>query len=103
MADDARAGDPAARAAFDRGGTAIGIAVASVVQALDLSVVVVGGGLAGAWDLLEGPLSTAYDRHAGLAFARAVPVVPTGLGPGAGLVGAAALVLRGEAYWHGDG
>jgi glucokinase len=64
-------------------------------------VVVVGGGLAGAWDLLEAPLTAAYDRHAGLAFARAVPVVPTALGPGAGLVGAAALVLRGDVYWHG--
>jgi hypothetical protein len=27
--------------------------------------------------------------------------VPTALGPGAGLVGAAALVLRGDVYWHG--
>lgn len=103
MADDARAGDPAARSAFDRGGRAIGIAVASVVQSLDVSVVVVGGGLAGAWDLLDGPLSAAYHRHAGLAFARAVPVVRSGLGPSAGLVGAAALVIRGDVYWHGDG
>jgi glucokinase len=103
MADDARRGDPLARAAFDRGGTALGVAIASVVQALDLSVVVVGGGLAGAWDLLEPALSAAYDRHAGLAFARPVPVVPIGLGRDTGLVGAAALVLRGDVYWHGDG
>ena len=103
LADDARSGDAVARAAFDRGGTALGVAIASVVQALDLSVVVVGGGLAGAWDLLDGPMSVAYDRHAGLPYARDVPVVPTALGPGAGLVGAAALVLRGDVYWHGDG
>ncbi len=103
MAADARRGDPAARAAFERGGTAPGVAIASVVQSLDVSVVVVGGGLAGAWDLLDAPLSAAYDRHAGLPFARAVAVVPSGLGPGAGLVGAAALVLRGDVYWHGDG
>jgi glucokinase len=103
MADDARRGDRVAGAAFDRGGEALGVAIASVVQALDLSVVVVGGGLAGAWDLLERPLSAAYDRHAGLPYTRAVRVVPTALGPGAGLVGAAALVLRGDVYWHGDG
>jgi glucokinase len=103
LADDARSGDAVARAAFDRGGTALGVAIASVVQALDLSVVVVGGGLAGAWDLLDGPMSVAYYRHAGLPYARDVPVVPTALGPGAGLVGAAALVLRGDVYWHGDG
>lgn len=101
LAHHARRGDPVARAAFDRAGTALGVAIASVVHTCDLEVVVVGGGVAAAWDLLEPPLAAGYTAHAGLAFARDVPVVPAALGPAAGLVGAAALVVRGDVYWHG--
>lgn len=101
LATDARRGDRVARAAFDRAGSALGVGIASVVQTCDLEVVVLGGGVASAWDLLEPPLLAAYRRHAGLAFAREVPVVPAALGATAGLVGAAALVVRGDVYWHG--
>ncbi len=101
LADDARSGDPAAAAAFDRAGRALGIAIASAVQAMDLERVVIGGGLSGAWDVLSGPLLRTYRRHAGLPFARPVTIVPAELGRAAGLVGAAALVVRGDAYWNG--
>ena len=101
LAADARQGHPVAVAAFDRCGAALGVAIASVVHTCDLDVVVVGGGISGAWDLVQPPLEAALRRHAGLPFARQVPVVPAALGAAAFLVGAAALVLRGEDYWGG--
>ena len=57
VADLARAGDPQALAAFD--GAARSLAKACLISAglLDLSIVVVGGGVTRAWDLLAGPLS----------------------------------------------
>ena len=101
MALDARAGDPVAGRAFDRAGAALGVAIASVAATCDLEVVVVGGGLSGAWDLLRSPLEQSLRRHAGLPFTRAVPVVPAALGSAAFLIGAAGLVVRGDRYWHG--
>ena len=98
LADAARAGDPVATAAFERAGRALGVGIASAVHLCDVSVVTVGGGLSAAGPLLFEPLRAAYAEHAGLSFARAVPVVPAALDRDAGLVGAAALVLD-DRYW----
>jgi glucokinase len=94
-------GDVVALAALTRAGQALGVAVASVVHLLDLDLVAVGGGMANAGELLFGPARAAYERHAGLDYARGCRIVPAALGADAGLVGAAALVLRGEVYWPG--
>jgi glucokinase len=55
--------------------------------------VVVGGGVAGAGDLLFTPLHEAVAELAGLAFIRRVRIHPSPLGGDAGLLGAAALAL----------
>jgi glucokinase len=99
LAADARAGDRVAITALARAGEALGIGIASAVAACDVSIVVLGGGLAQAGELLFGPLRAAYARHARLSFARDVPVVPAALGPHAGLIGAATLLLGGESCW----
>ena len=99
LADSARAGDALAIAAFMRAGRALGVAFASVAALLDLDTVAVGGGLAGAGELLLGPMQVAFDRHARLEFARGCRIVEAELGPDAGLVGAAAFVLEPERYW----
>jgi glucokinase len=96
---DAQAGDPVAVAALARAGAAVGVGIASALALCDVQVVVVGGGLAAAGDLLLGPLRDALARHARLGFTRAVPVVGSALGSDAGLIGAAALVLAGDRYW----
>jgi len=96
----ARTGNEIALAALTRAGRAVGIALASTVALLDLEVVCIGGGLAQAGDLLFGPLAEAYAEHAGVHYARTPRVVPAALGQQAGLIGAAALVLRGEQYWN---
>lgn len=102
LADDARRGHPVAIAALRRAGGALGVAVASATHLCDLEVVAVGGGLAQAGPLLFDPLEQAFGTYARMGFARAVRVVPAGLGQEAGLVGAAALVLAGDRYWHPD-
>ncbi|MGI8531702.1 MAG: ROK family protein [Geodermatophilaceae bacterium] len=98
----ARAGNEIALAALTRAGRAVGLALASTVALLDLELVCIGGGLSQAGDLLFGPLAAAYADYAGVHYARESRVVPAALGQRAGLVGAAALVLQGERYWHAD-
>ena len=102
VGDDASRGDSVACAAFARAGQAVGVAVASATLLCDLEVVAIGGGLAQAGPLLFDPLEEAFRRHARLDFAREVRVVAAALGQDAGLVGAAALVLAGDRYWHAD-
>jgi glucokinase len=99
LAESARDGDPVALAAFLRAGGAVGVAIASVATLLDLDAVAIGGGLSAAGELLLGPMRTAFDRHAGLEFARACRVGSAELGADAGLVGAAAFVLAPDRYW----
>jgi glucokinase len=102
LARDAHSGDPVAVAALDRAGQALGVAIASSAALCDVTVVVVGGGVVQAGDLLLGPMREALRRHAAMDFTRDLPVVPAALGQEAGLVGAAALVLAGDAYWSAD-
>jgi glucokinase len=102
LADLARAGDPVALAAFDRAGSAVGRVIAGAVALVELDAVVIGGGMAASGSLLFEPLLREYAAHAQLSFSRDVPVLPTGLGQDAGLVGAAALVLGGDRYWSAD-
>jgi glucokinase len=100
LAADAARGHAVATAALARAGTAIGVAVASVTHLLDLEVVAIGGGLSQAGRLLFDPIDVAFRRHARMAFARDVRVVPAALGQEAGLVGAAALVVApDDRYW----
>ena len=99
LADDARGGDPVAVAAFARAGRAIGISIASTASLLDIALVVIGGGVAQAGELLFAPVRRALGEHSGVEFLRDLKVVPSGLGQDAGLVGAAALVLNGPRYW----
>lgn len=92
LAAAARAGDPLAVAAIARAGRAVGEVVAGVAAVVDLSAVVIGGGFAQSGELLFGPLHAAVARHARLSFLGDLRVLPAALGPGAGVVGAAALI-----------
>jgi glucokinase len=94
LAAAARRGDPLAATLLVRAGRALGRAIASVAALLDLDRVVIGGGVSQAGPLLFTPLRAEFARRARLAFTRDVAVVPAALGRQAGLIGAAALVLR---------
>lgn len=86
VADRARAGDPAAGAAFDLAVRGLVEALVVYVTLLGPGTVVLGGGLAGAFDLLGPPVSAALDAR--LAFQRRPAVVPARLGADAGVIGA---------------
>lgn len=104
LAGDAAQGHPVARAAMNRAGRALGVAIAGVTHLCDLEVVAVGGGLSQAGSLLFNPLEEALRAHLGLGYTRGVRVVPAALGQSAGLIGAAALLFAADRYWPaGDG
>jgi len=91
LAAAAIAGDEVAIRAFARGADAIAAAIASTAAVCDLDLVVLGGGVAGAGEVLFGPLRDRLGYYTGLDFLRGLRVVPAALGVDAGLVGAAAL------------
>jgi len=91
----ARSGDRAARSAFDQVGQWLGVAMADIVQILDPEVVVVGGGVVHAGELLMRPAHASY--LAALQQRGRLPVAEIRgalLGNLAGVVGAADLARR---------
>lgn len=92
LTEDARAGDPAALAAFDEVGTWLGTGLAGLVAAFDPALVVVGGGVSSAGELLLSPTRRALESHlVGGRYRSAPPVEVAALGAEAGLVGAGLL------------
>ena len=92
MTTAARAGDKVACEAFEEVGRWLGVGLADLVQILDPEVLVVGGGVAEAGDLLLGPARESY--HQALAARGRLPVAPVRaarLANTAGVVGAADL------------
>jgi glucokinase len=91
----ARQGDPTALALFERVGRWLGVGIATAVTLFDPQVVVVGGGLARAADLLLGPAAASMREFVfGRRFRTLPPVVVARLGPDAGIVGAGTLALE---------
>jgi glucokinase len=98
VAARARLGDDRARSLFNEAGRALAHGIAAAAVLCDLDRVVIGGGVAiGAWDLLALALETELARSLRIEFSRGLAVHRTALGANAGLVGAAALVLRPQA------
>lgn len=92
--DAAQRGDPTARELFSQIGYWLGIGIASVVNFLDIELVVIGGGLVSAGELLLGPARDTFGRFLLGRDRRPLPkIVPARFGPDAGVVGAATLAL----------
>lgn len=86
------AGDPVALGAFSDIGRWLGLGVANVIAAFDASLVVVGGGVSSAGELLLAPARLALrDNLVGRGYRAEPELVRATLGPMAGLVGAADL------------
>ncbi|GHF70015.1 hypothetical protein GCM10010218_59190 [Streptomyces mashuensis] len=100
VAAAARAGDRAALAAFARAGQALAAGIAATATLVEIEVAVIGGGVAGAGEVLLGPLRERLRDYAALSFAAGVEVVPARLGPDAGLVGAAAAAAQRLGLWE---
>lgn len=86
-------GDRGARRAVAEAGEAVGRAVSMLVNVLNPELVVVGGDLAQAGDILLAPIAAAIERHSVAPAAGAVTVTAGMLGPRAEVLGAAALIL----------
>ena len=88
----AQEGDRTAGAILRGVGTWLGTGLAGLVAAFDPELVVVGGGVSAAGDLLLGPAREALGRSlTGRGSRPEPPVVPARLGPSAGMIGAADL------------
>lgn len=92
VTEAAQRGDRVALDAFGSVGGWLGIGLANLVAAFDPEVVVVGGGVSVAGDLLLGPARAALaESLVGAAYRDIPPVLRARFGPEAGVVGAADL------------
>jgi glucokinase len=91
--------DPAARAIFDTVGMALGIALANLINALNLPMYIIGGGVAGAWPAFSPAMFRELNQRS-IVFRAGQPekdrqkttqIVPTSLHGNAGVLGAARL------------
>ncbi|MEV5376418.1 ROK family protein [Streptomyces nondiastaticus] len=101
VAAAARAGDAVARASFDRAAQALAAGIAATATLVEIEVAVIGGGVAGAGEVLFAPLRERLRDYATLSFAAGVEVLPAELGSDAGLVGAAAAAAQELGLWAG--
>ncbi len=87
--DAARAGDPQAIAGLRTIGRYLGIGIANMIAVINPDVVVVGGGISAALDLLRGPLEAEVRERVRTTSLDRVRIVPAELGTWAGAIGAA--------------
>jgi glucokinase len=91
----AQEGDAVSREAFAQIGHWLGIALADMVQILDPQILVVGGGVVEAGDLLLGPTQRSYvDALAQRGRIAVADLAPAQMGNAAGVVGAGDLARR---------
>jgi glucokinase len=95
VTEAAQKGDPVAIDAFHQIGTWLGVAMADMVQILDPQVIVIGGGVVEAGDLLVNPARDSFQENlAQRAKSPCADVRAAKMGNLAGIVGAADLARR---------
>ncbi|CAM5642616.1 ROK family protein [Streptomyces atroolivaceus] len=90
VAAAALAGDPVAAASFERAAQALAAGIAATATLTDIDIAVIGGGVAGAGEVLFAPLRRSLRDYATLSFVQGLTVTSAVMGTDAGLVGAAA-------------
>ncbi|MFJ9057910.1 ROK family protein [Streptomyces sp. NPDC102409] len=90
VAAAAHAGDPVAAASFERAAQALAAGIAATATLTDIDIAVIGGGVAGAGEVLFAPLRRSLRDYATLSFVQGLTVTSAVMGTDAGLVGAAA-------------
>jgi glucokinase len=93
IADAAEAGDPLAIETFEETGYYVGLGIASIVNLINPEMIVIGGGVAQAGDLILDPIRRATRANAIKTLIDVCPIVPAELGDDAGIYGGASLVL----------
>jgi len=90
----AKQGDELAREVFFHAADTLGLAIVNLVHLLSPEIVVIGGGVAQAGDLLFDRVRACVRRYAMPLTGRGLRIEPAGLGQDAGLIGAIALAMR---------
>ncbi|MGA9365061.1 MAG: ROK family protein [Bacteroidota bacterium] len=89
----AKAGDATALDILAETGRYLGIGLATVVNLLDVRLIIIGGGIARAGKPLFDPIKESVRKHVLTPMRDGLEVLPAKLGNSAGILGAAALVL----------
>ena len=90
----AESGDALSLSVVEWAGYNLGVGLANVMHLYDPAIVVIGGGVANAWPLLEGPMRKAIRERAMKAYVQHTKIVRSELGDDVGLLGAISLALR---------
>lgn len=94
VADGARSGDPFARRIWSEAIGYLAIGLSNVVTILAPQRVILGGGMAGAGDMLFEPLQAGIRQRVRLVPVEQVEVLPAGLGPDSALRGSLAVAIQ---------
>ncbi|MCC6739693.1 MAG: ROK family protein [Planctomycetia bacterium] len=94
VVDAARRGERLAVTIVSEMAEMIGMAVADLANVLNPEIVVIGGGVARAGEILFGPIRAAVEREALPNVSKGLRIVPAKLGNDAGLLGAAGCAWR---------
>lgn len=94
IAQEAEKGDSVAIEVFEETGYYLGLCVANLINLLNPQMVVIGGGIAQAGELILEPIRRAAYACAIRSLSRTCQIVPAALGDNAGILGGVALVLQ---------
>ena len=90
---EAAAGDPVCVDIINNALNYLGIAVANAVSIFDPEVIIIGGGVSKAGDIVFDTVRKVVNKRCFKSMAESVKIVPAGLGTDAGVIGAVALAL----------
>lgn len=94
IAEEAAKGDAVALEVFEETGYYLGLCVANLINLFNPEMVVIGGGIAQAGDIILGPIKRIATACAIRSLSRTCAIVPAELGDNAGIYGGFALVLQ---------
>lgn len=94
VAEEARAGDALAGEILRKAGRNLGLAVVSLIHIFDPDVVIIGGGVSNAGELLLGPVRETIAKRAMRDFRDRAQIVPSALGDNSGIIGVAAFAFE---------
>lgn len=84
-------GDELANAIYHEAGESLGIAISNVINLTGVNLVIIGGGIANAWQSLYQPVMQSVSKNVFKALLENVQVLKASLGEKAGFIGAAKL------------
>lgn len=94
LSERAAAGEPDAKAVYRDAAQTLALALANYCTILDPSIVVIGGGVSLAGDVLFEPLREFFPVYASPLASKSIEIVPAVLGDQSGVVGASLLVKQ---------